>query len=148
MLTRSEKISLTNIKVWCRLKPSMSSLALMLALLMATFPIKVYSQEKLPALTAAYIYYFTKFVQWEDESKEKKICVVTSNTPLKNEFKKIATKARGAISFQFFNESHANALLPSDACDVLYLTRDYPGKVSRLSNIAHLLVVDAELDQA
>ncbi len=107
-----------------------------------------YKNEKVNALIAAYIYYFTKFVYWPDNSKIKKICVVGGSNSLLDEFKKIAKKSSSHIylnhlSYVVFSQS-APEYKVVENCHLLYITENYQGDflLDPPKNFNGLLVVD------
>ncbi len=59
------------------------------------------AEERSLPLTAAYVYYFTKFVEWPDKPSVKRICIASDNPVLNAEFTKIALKSGGTIEVFF-----------------------------------------------
>ena len=134
-----------------------------------------FAEERSLPLTAAYIYYFTKFVTWPDSPEIKRICIASDNPLLKTEFEKIAQKSSGTIKVFFdvtgnfksaentprhvVTSSHvvtnsgiavndrdsANSSLHH--CQLIYLTLAFDAKnYSLLSNNGMLLVVENNMD--
>ncbi len=99
-----------------------------------------------PALVAAYLYHFTKFIQWPAGSRPQRLCYVGQSQPLWEELQKIRDKTGGDWEVQ--------QLLTVDteypACELLYTE---PGHSEQLAlwhsrAIPALIVVESEADFA
>lgn len=107
-----------------------------------------YKNEKINALIAAYIYYFTKFVRWPEDLEKKTICVVGGADSLLSEFKKIAKKQSSHIHLNSLSYIDFAQAAPEYAivehCHLLYITENYQGGFLREppERFRGLLVVD------
>ena len=107
----------------------------------------VLAQDRSLPLTAAYVYYFTKFVSWPNTDPQKIICVVSANHLLHAEFEKVVSKANGAIAVVFTTAMEGDSYNNIAACHIVYFAQDSAPKKFKLpSHLATLLVADETLN--
>lgn len=140
------RVALFSILALCRSRGAIHRYAFITFLIwgcLLSYPVYANRSE---ALTAAYVYYFTKFVRLDDGSNLNHVCVISQNNRLTAEFKKVAKKSNGLITISFFPLQNASDRILSSGCHILYAVYDTEYSPALLSDSSHLLVLDEGMD--
>lgn len=73
------------------------------------------AQSRTASLKAAYIYYFTKFVYWPDESDTRTVCISGDDPDLRSELNKVKLKAGASLALHWI--AHGAR---AEHCDLLF----------------------------
>lgn len=117
-------------------------LLLLLSVTLALMPnADAIAQNRTASLKAAYIYYFTKFVYWPEESEARTVCISGEDPVLSVELNKVKLKAGDALSVRWLPTGE-NA----NNCDLLFWVQGNWNHPPAMSGT--LLVVDEGLDSS
>ena len=101
--------------------------------------------DRAEALTAAYVYYFTKFVSWQGGSLHR-VCTVGAQPSLIAEFEKVVAKSKGSLTLRGISAQDDLADLTADECHVLYVYQSIERDWFSVAKKIPLLVVDENID--
>ena len=119
--------------------------ALLLGILFLVLPAHADGSKRADALTAAYIYYFTKFVLWDGNSLNR-VCVVGAEPNLLREFNKVIVKSGGALILKKYDVSDDLAQVTEQGCHILYMAENRGVDIQSVFERVPLLVVSESVN--